>query len=51
MSGARLHRCVIDKNVFVPPGYLLGVEGGFEPEPVVRSDRGVIVVGKDQVLT
>jgi glucose-1-phosphate adenylyltransferase len=49
-AGAKLHRCIIDKNVAVPAGYRLGVEDGIDPEPFVRSDNGVIVLEKDQVL-
>ncbi len=48
--GARVHRCIIDKNVIVPSGYRLGVDDGVDPSGFARSDQGVIVVEKDQVL-
>ena len=48
--GARLHRCIIDKNVHVPAGYRLGVEGGVDPSQFARSDQGIIVIDKDRAL-
>jgi hypothetical protein len=36
--------------VRVPDDYRLGVDGGVDPERFARSDQGVIVVEKDQVL-
>jgi glucose-1-phosphate adenylyltransferase len=50
-AGARVHRTIIDKNVFVPDGYQLGVDGGADPTQFARSDQGVIVLEKDQVLS
>ena len=38
--GARLHRCIVDKNVHVPAGYRLGVDGGVDPSQFARSDQG-----------
>jgi glucose-1-phosphate adenylyltransferase len=49
--GARVHRCIIDKNVHVPEGYRLGVDDGVDPTQFARSDQGIIVVEKDQVLS
>jgi glucose-1-phosphate adenylyltransferase len=49
-AGARIHRTIIDKNVMVPEGYRLGVDDGADPSQFARSDNGVIVLEKDQVL-
>ena len=50
-SGARLHRCIIDKNVHVPAGLPLR---GRRRTPTLSSSSaptsGVIVVEKDHVL-
>jgi glucose-1-phosphate adenylyltransferase len=49
-AGARLHRCVIDKNVAVPPGYRIGVDDGDDRDRFAVSDTGVVVVAKEQHL-
>ena len=45
-AGARLHRCVIDKNVDVPAGALLGADRASDAEHYTISDNGVVVVPK-----
>ncbi len=47
--GARLRRCVIDKNVVIPPGYRIGHDPGSDAQ-FTRSDRGVVVVDKGRIL-
>ncbi|MCX6520241.1 MAG: glucose-1-phosphate adenylyltransferase [Actinobacteria bacterium] len=49
--GAKLHRCVIDKNVVVPPGYQIGFDPVADAERFTISDRGIVVVEKDRLLT
>ncbi len=49
--GAKLHRCVIDKNVVVPPGYHIGFDPVADAERFTISDRGIVVVEKDRLLT
>jgi glucose-1-phosphate adenylyltransferase len=49
--GAKLHRCVIDKNVVVPPGYRIGFDPVADAERFTISDRGIVVVEKDRLLT
>jgi glucose-1-phosphate adenylyltransferase len=50
-AGARLHRCIIDKNVVVPEWYRIGLDAD---EDVARgftlSPDGVVVVEKDRRL-
>ena len=48
--GAKLHRCVIDKNVIVPPGYEIGFDAAADAERFTISDRGIVVVEKDRIL-
>jgi glucose-1-phosphate adenylyltransferase len=49
-AGAKLHRCVIDKNVVVPPGYTIGHDAALDAARFAMSDRGVVVVEKDRVI-
>jgi glucose-1-phosphate adenylyltransferase len=49
-AGARLHRCVIDKNVSIPPGRQLGMDADADREEFVVSQRGVVVVDKDRKI-
>jgi glucose-1-phosphate adenylyltransferase len=48
--GARLHRCVIDKNVVIPPGRHIGHDIEADRSEFVVSDRGVVVVEKDRKM-
>ncbi len=47
--GARLRRCVIDKNVDIPPGYRIGHDKGNDAQ-FTMSDRGIVVVDKGRKL-
>jgi glucose-1-phosphate adenylyltransferase len=49
-AGARVHRCVIDKNVIIPPGRQLGLDPEADREEFVVSQRGVVVVEKDRKI-
>ena len=48
--GARLHRCVIDKNVEIPAGRAIGHDAEADREEFIVSDRGVVVVEKDRKI-
>ncbi|MFN6121810.1 MAG: glucose-1-phosphate adenylyltransferase [Actinomycetes bacterium] len=48
---ARIRRCVIDKNVQVPPRYEIGFDPVADRERFTVSDRGIVVVEKDRILT
>ena len=48
--GARVHRCIIDKNVVVPAGVQLGLDFGTDAERFYVSDAGVIAVPKNADL-
>ena len=45
--GARLNRCVVDKQVKIPPGERIGLESYRDSERFVVSDGGVVVVPRD----
>ena len=48
--GARLHRCIIDKNVEVPDWYRIGHEPDKDRERFTVSDSGIAVIEKDRKL-
>jgi glucose-1-phosphate adenylyltransferase len=50
-TGARLRRCVIDKNVAIPPGFTIGFDPVADAERFAISDRGIVIVDKDRVLS
>jgi glucose-1-phosphate adenylyltransferase len=50
-AGARVHRSVLDKNVAVPPGVVVGLDPARDAARFVLSDRGVVVVDKDRLVT
>ena len=49
-AGARLDHCIIDKNVIVPPRYLIGEDIDADRQRFTLSDRGVVVVAKERNL-
>ena len=49
--GARLHRCIVDKNVVVPEWYRVGLDAGPASEGgFTVSDNGITVIEKDRKL-
>jgi glucose-1-phosphate adenylyltransferase len=50
-AGARLRRCIIDKNVVVPPGFTIGHDPVADAERFTVSDGGVVAVAKNTVIT
>jgi glucose-1-phosphate adenylyltransferase len=49
-AGARLHRCIIDKNVIIPDWYRIGLEPEVDAERYSVSPDGIVVVEKDRRL-
>ena len=49
--GARLHRCIVDKNVLVPEWYRIGLDEGHDRERFAISAAGIAVIEKDARLT
>ena len=50
-AGARLHRCIIDKNVNVPPGYRIGHDPDIDREHFTVSESGITVIWKIRKLS
>jgi glucose-1-phosphate adenylyltransferase len=50
-AGARLHRCIVDKNVVVPEWSRVGLELDADRELFTVSDEGVVVIEKGRTLT
>ena len=49
--GARLHRCIVDKNVNIPPWFRVGLDGGAAGEGgFTVSPNGITVIEKDRRL-
>jgi glucose-1-phosphate adenylyltransferase len=48
--GARIHRAIVDKGVYVPAGYSIGEDPGVESGYCYRSPGGVTVVAKGTEL-
>ena len=49
--GARLRRCIVDKNVVVPSGMSIGFDEEFDRAHFTVSERGVVVIEKDRDLS
>ena len=50
-AGARLHRCIVDKNVEVPRGYRIGHDADTDREQFTVSESGITVIEKDRKLS
>ena len=50
-AGARLHRCIVDKNVVVPSGLRIGFDAELDNARFTVSDNGVVVIEKDRDLS
>ncbi len=48
--GARLHRCIVDKNVQVPDFAKIGFDPEADRAQFTMSDQGVVVIAKDQQI-
>jgi glucose-1-phosphate adenylyltransferase len=46
--GAVVRRAILDKNIVVPPGSMVGVNPERDRELYHASDNGIIVLGKGQ---
>ena len=47
MPGARVNRCIIDKNVVVPAGVRIGFDRADDEQRFTVSERGIVVIPKD----
>ncbi len=48
---ARIRRAIIDKNVNVPEGYEIGFDLEGDKKKFKVTDSGIVVIGKNQILT
>ena len=48
---ARIRRAIIDKNVTVPEGYEIGFDLEGDKKKFTVTDSGIVVIGKNQVLS
>ncbi len=46
-AGARLRRCIVDKEVVIPPGETLGYDLARDAARFTRSDNGIVVVPEE----
>ena len=49
-AGARINRCIIDKNVVVPPWLRVGFDLEEDAKRFTISDNGIVVIEKDRLL-
>jgi len=49
-AGACLHRCIIDKNVVIPPGERIGFDHDLDRQRYTVSDSGIVVVEKERAF-
>jgi len=48
--GAVVRNAILDKNVQVPAGTRIGVDGDADRERFTMSDNGIVVIGKDEKI-
>ena len=46
-AGARINRCIVDKNVAIPPGTRIGFDAASDAIRFIVSDHGIVVIPKD----
>ena len=47
-AGARLHRCIIDKNVVIPPYERIGLDHEADAQRYTISEGGIVVIEKER---
>ena len=48
--GARINRCIVDKNVVIPAGTRIGFDASADAARFTISDHGIVVIEKDFVF-
>ena len=49
-SGARLNRCIVDKNVVIPDFARIGFDAEQDSKQFTISDNGIVVIAKGQPI-
>ena len=49
-SGARLHNCIVDKHVKIPPGESIGYELAGDGDRFTVSENGIVVIPRNFVF-
>ena len=49
-AGARLHRCIVDKNVAIPESARIGFDPEADAKQFTISDNGIVVIAKGQII-
>lgn len=49
--GAKLHRCIVDKHVTVPPGMKIGFDAEADKKLFNVTPEGIVVIAKNRVIT
>jgi glucose-1-phosphate adenylyltransferase len=50
-KGAMVRRAIIDKNVYIPDGARIGLDPEHDRARFTVTDEGVVVIGKNQIVT
>ena len=48
--GARINRCIVDKNVIIPAGMRIGFDAEADAAQFTISDHGIVVIPKGFVF-
>lgn len=49
-EGADLRRCIVDKNVVIPPGFSIGHDAAADGERFTISEGGVVTIAKNTMI-
>ena len=47
-AGARLNKCIVDKNVVIPPNERIGFDHELDRQRYHVSEHGIVVIQKEQ---
>jgi glucose-1-phosphate adenylyltransferase len=47
--GARLHKCVVDSGISIPPGLIIGEDPAFDAQHFRRTDSGICLVTQPMI--
>ena len=47
--GARLHKCVVDSGILIPPGLIIGEDPVLDAQRFRRTDSGICLVTQPMI--